>query len=179
MCPSVSNSKGLKSFCPWCLKLGGNAETSAIHLWEVHYRMTIMYNICWPFASMSAQSILDHFSGCKVKCDKEHVGVNSPQNPLKEVSGTKGNIPVTQARCCQAVIRSGILLYTFHLVKPVNVSWSTPWIVCDHPRVLFEQAFTQSDELSFLLFIYNGAHMKQSLTVLSYAFHVSFNLQFN
>ena len=28
-----------------CLKLEGNTETIAIHLWEVHYRMAIVYNI--------------------------------------------------------------------------------------------------------------------------------------
>ena len=49
-------------------------ETIAIHLWEVHYRMVIMCNICWALAGMTTQSTLDHCSGCKVKHDKEGVG---------------------------------------------------------------------------------------------------------
>ena len=36
---NVSASVGLKSFCPWCLKFGGNTETIATHLREVHYRL--------------------------------------------------------------------------------------------------------------------------------------------
>ena len=41
-CPNVSASMGLKSFCPWCLKLGGDTKAIAIHSQEVHYRMAIM-----------------------------------------------------------------------------------------------------------------------------------------
>ena len=52
--PNVSASIGLKSFYPWCLKLGGNTEAIAINLWEVHYRMAIMCNIYQAFAGMSA-----------------------------------------------------------------------------------------------------------------------------
>ena len=33
-CSNISASMGLKSFCPWCLKLGGNTEMTAIHLKE-------------------------------------------------------------------------------------------------------------------------------------------------
>ena len=51
--PNVSASMGLKSFCPWSLKLGGNTITIAIHLWDVHYRMTILCDICWVLTSMS------------------------------------------------------------------------------------------------------------------------------
>ena len=70
--PNVSTNIGLKSVCPWCLKLGGNTEKIAIHLWKVHYRMAIVCDICQAFASMSAQSILDHHLGCKARCNKEH-----------------------------------------------------------------------------------------------------------
>ena len=83
-CPNVSASVGLKSFCPWCLKLGGNTKTIAIHLWEVHYRMAIMCNICWAFAGMSAQSILDHCSGCKAIHDKECVEHEGPMKAPKK-----------------------------------------------------------------------------------------------
>ena len=68
---NVSASMGLKSFCPWCLKLGGNTEMIAIHLRELYYRMVIVCNICQSFTSMNAQSILDHHSGYKAKYDKE------------------------------------------------------------------------------------------------------------
>ena len=36
-CSNVVTSLGLKSYCPWCFKLGGNMETIATHLREVHY----------------------------------------------------------------------------------------------------------------------------------------------
>ena len=70
-CPNISAIVGLKSFCPWCLKLGGSTVTITIHLCEVHYQMVIVCNICWAFTNMTAQNVLDHCSGSKVKCDKE------------------------------------------------------------------------------------------------------------
>ena len=70
-CSNVLASMGLKSFCPWCLKMGGNTETITIHLREVHYRMAIVCNICQSFTSMNAQVVLEHHSGYKSKCDKE------------------------------------------------------------------------------------------------------------
>ena len=72
-CPNISSSVGLKSFCSWCFKLGGNTETIAIHLWEVHYQMAIVCDICWTFAGMSAQNIVNHWVRCKAKCDEECV----------------------------------------------------------------------------------------------------------
>ena len=78
---NVSISMGLKSFCPWCLKLGRNTKTIAIHLWVVHYRTAIVWDVCWVFTSMSAQSILDHHSGCKAKHNKNMWRVKNPQKP--------------------------------------------------------------------------------------------------
>ena len=46
-CTNISTRMGLKSFFPWCVKLGWNIETIAINLWEVHYRMAIMCELCW------------------------------------------------------------------------------------------------------------------------------------
>ena len=57
-CPSISAGMGLKSFCPWCFKLGGNMETITIHLCEVHYQMAIVCDICQAFASMTAKKHL-------------------------------------------------------------------------------------------------------------------------
>ena len=88
--PNVSASMGLKSFFPWCLKLGGNTETIAVHLWEVHYRMAIMCHICRAFASRSAQSILDHSSGCKAKCDKECEECEGPTKAPKRKKKPQG-----------------------------------------------------------------------------------------
>ena len=56
-CFNMSSSVGLKSFCPWCFKLGGNTETIATHLREVHYILGIVCDLCKSFGSMSAQSI--------------------------------------------------------------------------------------------------------------------------
>ena len=74
ICSNMSSSVGLKSFCPWCFKLGSNTEMIATHLREVHYRFAIMCDLCKLFGSISAQNILDHLSGCKAKCTK------NPQN---------------------------------------------------------------------------------------------------
>ena len=70
-CLCISASMGLKLFCPWCFKLGGNTEMIAILLCEVYYCMAIVCDICWVFASMTVQNIQDHPSVCKGKCDKE------------------------------------------------------------------------------------------------------------
>ena len=51
---NVFSSVRLKCFCPWCFKLGGNTETIATHLQEVHYILAIVCDICNVFASMSA-----------------------------------------------------------------------------------------------------------------------------
>ena len=70
-------------------------------------------------------------------------------------------------------------LYIFHLVKAVNISWFTPWIILDHPRFIFKWAFAQSDKLSFLLFIEQWCYVKQSLAILSSVFHFILNMCFN
>ena len=49
--PTISAGIGLKSFCPWCLKLGGNTEMITIHLCEVHYQLAIACDICQVFAA--------------------------------------------------------------------------------------------------------------------------------
>ena len=54
-CSNVSSSVGLKSFCPWCFKLGGTPETIATHLRELHYQLGITCNLIMSFASMSVQ----------------------------------------------------------------------------------------------------------------------------
>ena len=62
---NVSAGVELKSFCPWCFKLGGNTETIAIHLREVWYHLAIVCAICQSFASMSAEVVLEHHSQFK------------------------------------------------------------------------------------------------------------------
>ena len=78
-CSNVSTSAGLKSFCPWCFKLGSIMETIATHLREVNYWLAITYDICKAFASMSAQIILEHSSGCKVKSHKKNTKVKEQE----------------------------------------------------------------------------------------------------
>ena len=82
---NVSASVGLKLFCPWCFKLGGNTETVATHMREVHYWLTIACNICKAFASMLAQIILEHCSGCKVKWYKKVQGERTGKSFLNLV----------------------------------------------------------------------------------------------
>ena len=69
--PNVSTSMDLKSFCLWCLKFGGNTKTITTHLREVHYRLAIACFVCWAFASMSTQVVLEHQSRCRTKSHKE------------------------------------------------------------------------------------------------------------
>ena len=64
---NMSTSVGLKSFCPWCLNFGENTETIVNHLREVHYRLAVACNICWSFASMLVQVVLEHQSKCRAK----------------------------------------------------------------------------------------------------------------
>ena len=78
-CSNVSCNVGLKSFCPWCFRLEDNTEMIAAHLREVHYWLAITYNLCKSFASMSAQSILEHHSGCKAKHAKECAEQEEPK----------------------------------------------------------------------------------------------------
>ena len=70
-CSNISANMGLKSFCPWCLKLVGTLKQLSSILREVHYRMAIVCEVCQSFASMNTQHILDHHSGCKAKCDRD------------------------------------------------------------------------------------------------------------
>ena len=69
--PNVLASMGHKSFCTWCFKFGGNTKTIATHLREVHYRLAIVCNVCWAFASMSVQVVLEHWSRCRMKSHKK------------------------------------------------------------------------------------------------------------
>ena len=62
-----------KVILPLVFKAGGNTKTITVHLRKVHYRMAIMCDICSSFTGMNTQSILDHYSGCKAKQDKEHM----------------------------------------------------------------------------------------------------------
>ena len=43
-----------------------------------------MCNICQAFADMSTQSILDHNTGCKAKCDKECLECEGPMKAPKK-----------------------------------------------------------------------------------------------
>ena len=158
-CPNVSASVGLKSFCPWCWKLGGTPKWSLSILKRWHYRMVIVCNICQLFASMNAQSVLDHHSGCTTKHDKEcmeqggtGIGKNVTQEEV-QVPGTKGGILITKLRGHQGVIKHGMPLNTFYLgparehklVHFLNLSGSSIISVS-----FFRWGLTQSDELSFL-----------------------------
>ena len=91
-CSNALASLELKSFFLWCLKLGANTEMIIIHLREVHYRMVIVNNMCQSFASINTQSILDHCSGCKAKCDKQHIkqeGQEKAKKPHMKKSKSK------------------------------------------------------------------------------------------
>ena len=74
-------------------------ETNAIHLREVHYRMAIVCDIYRLFASMNAQSILGHHSGCKAKCNKEYAeyeGHKKVKKSHKKKSKSWGQKEVSQ-----------------------------------------------------------------------------------
>ena len=70
-CPNVLASVSLKLFCPWCFKFRGNTKTITTHLREVHYRLAIVCDVCWVFASMSMQVVLEHQLSCRTKLHKK------------------------------------------------------------------------------------------------------------
>ena len=175
--PNVSTSMELL-FCTWCLKLGRNTKTIAIHLLEVLYRMAIMCDICQAFAGISVQSILDHCSGCKAKWNKEHVGhEGSMKAPKKKKSW--GQKKSSQSHSPDTAKRSGMSLYIFHVCKLVNVSLFTPWIILDHPRFILSKPLLSHMNCQSSCLLYSGAHIKQSLTILYNVFHVILNLHFD
>ena len=61
--PNISACVGLKSFCPWCLKMDSNMETIAIHLHKVHYQM----GYCVPHLSEICQHECTECSGTLVR----------------------------------------------------------------------------------------------------------------
>ena len=64
----------------------------ATHLREVHYWLAITCDFCKVFTSMSAQSILEHCSGCKAKHAKEcaeQEGCQVKKVTQEEVKGTR------------------------------------------------------------------------------------------
>ena len=69
--PNVLASMNLHSFCPWCFKFRGNTETITTDLTEVHYRLAIVCDVCWSFASISMQVVLEHQSRCRTKLHKK------------------------------------------------------------------------------------------------------------
>ena len=70
-CLNVAASMGLRSFCPWWFKLGGNTETISTCLKDVHYRLAIVCDICWLFTSMPVHVVLECPSGCGMKLHKK------------------------------------------------------------------------------------------------------------
>ena len=80
-CSNMSASVGLRSFCPWCFKLGGNTETIATHLREVHYWLAITCDVYKAFASISVQIILKHHvQGVRSSCTKRSPRWKTRQN---------------------------------------------------------------------------------------------------
>ena len=95
--PTFPLEWGWSLSAPWCFKLGGNTEAIAIHLWEVHYQMAIVYDICQMFAGMSTQNVLNHQVRCKAKHNEEHVeykghkkAQKSHKNKNSKSQGQKG-----------------------------------------------------------------------------------------
>ena len=125
---------GLKSFCPWCLKLGSNTETIAVHLTEIHYRMAIVANICRYFTGMNAYYILDHHTilgakpsvtGKQGTCRTGGTGKGREIAQEVQVLGKKGDILTTQLRGHQRITR--VECHSLPcLVQPENVSWHPP-----------------------------------------------------
>ena len=68
--PNISSNMKLKSFCPWCFKLEGTLK----QLPPTSGRCTTKQQLLVTSAGhlpVWAQSILDHCSGCKVRCTKQ------------------------------------------------------------------------------------------------------------
>ena len=94
--PNISTGMGLKSFCPWCFTLGRNTETIAIHLREVHYRMTIICHICWVCPPRTCSTIAqdakcNSVTTCSAQSVKDKRRLTSPKRKRSLKSpGQKG-----------------------------------------------------------------------------------------
>ena len=171
---------GLKSFCLWCLKLGRNMETITIHLHEVHYWMAIVCDICWAFACMTAPNILDHWSGCKVKCDKEHVECDAHKRCRKSQKSHRSKSHKSKKLPRNYAEWNAILcLPHSHLVNPVNKLPLYLWITLN----LFLSEHSLSQMNCLIPFICHGgcnimvlvSHNHQPF--LSYTLHFIINYE--
>ena len=143
--PNISAGIGVKSFCPWYLKLGRNTETITIHLREVHYRMVIVCDICQhehtecprPSGKMQGKTWQRACGAWRTQR-----GLEVPQEKKSKSLGQKGASESIEkscwVKCC-------------FMSSPLPPSQSSEWMLIPSLHCLnfvFEQALTQSDELS-------------------------------
>ena len=179
-CSNVSTSVQLKSFCPWCLKLGGTLKWLLFTL----ERCLIGWQLCATYDShlpawihrASWTTVLDVKQVQQGTCGTGGTGKGKKvtQEEL-QVPGMKGGILITQLRGQQGVIKSGTLLNTFCLVQLENGSWFTSWIFLDPGFIV--QANPHSVRQTVISFCSHNICnvMVLTLTILSY---VSFALMF-
>ena len=70
-----------KIILPLVFQVGEQTEMIVTHLREVHYWLAIACDIWKTLASMSAQIILEHNSGCKVKLHKKKSKMKEQEKP--------------------------------------------------------------------------------------------------
>ena len=183
--PNISTCMRLKLFCSWCLKLGRNTETITTLLWEVHYQMVIVCNICWALAGMSAQNVLDHWRGCKKMAtrstwvERAQKVPKVPQEKEVQVTGTKESIWVAWVRRCQEVMLSQMSPYVVPLL-PSPSSECTLVQSLDHSGSLWifwaspcSVRWTASSFLLVMVVVINDVCVMHSLTILSYTLILS------
>ena len=68
--------------------------------------MAIMCNICQTFASMSAQSVLDHCPGFKANDNKEHAEYEGPTEAPNKKKKSQGQKEASQSHGPDAAKRS-------------------------------------------------------------------------
>ena len=127
------------------LQAGGNTETIATHLREVHYWLAIACDLCKSFTRMSAPIILEHWSGCKVKHSIEHT---EQGHEVKKLHKKKPKVrdqekaSYSQFEWHWWILQCKKTPNTFRSIPLMNMGWSS------HLDLVFQVSFQSTIQLS-------------------------------
>ena len=124
---NIFSSVGLKSFCPWCFKLGGNTETTATHLREVHYWLAITCDLCSPACLHSASWHTTQDVRPSVQKNAQNKKETRWKVAQEEVEWTRARKSFLELVWVAQMNPAGKKMPdAFHPILLMNVSWSTP-----------------------------------------------------
>ena len=135
-CSNVLAFMGLKSFCLWCLKLGGTPK----QLPSILERCIIGWQLCATYASLSLAWM--HRTSCTTILGVKPSTIRNVKNSRdgkkqrSQSPGDKRKYPNYPAQRSPKDHKNGIPLNTFCLVQPENISRFTSWIFLDPPSFI-------------------------------------------